>query len=116
VKASALYPSKLPFEFSTFRTQYCDPWAQAAREKKWFVCLKAEQVRKLLPKAWVVAAKPPPAHAEVLLPGAFALRPFETKAALQQPVHAKAWSDYSAMIEALAEIASDPEKVLPSRT
>jgi hypothetical protein len=109
VTAARLYPSKLPFEFSTSRTGYCDPWAEATAQGKWFVCLRAGRVRVRLPRAWVVASKPPPEHAEILLPsGSARFQRFKSKADLK--AHATAWSQYTEQIEALAEIASDPDK------
>jgi hypothetical protein len=82
--------------------------AIAASQGKWCVYLKAERVRERLPNTWIVSSKPPREHAEILLCLRSArFQRFDTKADLA--AHAKAWSEYSAIIEVLPDLARPPE-------
>ncbi len=113
IKASALYASKLPFEFSVYRTAYCDEDVEArAQGKGGIVHFETRRVRGGIRGAWVLAAKPPPAHAEILLPcRAARFRRFDTKGDVQ--ALARAWSEYSFHCERLAELARGAREVTP---
>lgn len=108
VNPASLYPSRFPFEFSVWRVAYCDARAEAAlKGKDGLLFFRASDVRRDIPKAWVIPDKPPPPHALIMLPQPAApFRRFASRDELKS--HATAWNEFTLVCDSLAKIARAP--------